>query len=254
MGTYVVSDIHGQLDCFKELLDKVNFKYGEDSLHILGDMVDWGDKSVETLLFVMDLVNKHKNIHVYKGNHEDILYKYVKKLGVTRELLDTDWAILNGGEVTIDKLLTLPKKQVKSIIKFIGNLRYFESDLVIGDNKYYLAHSFPFIQYNYDKKTYSNPYEQSLWRRLKGHENPFNEMCTEDREYYKDHIFVYGHTIVNKYKLIEKDDSATIYKDYNNRKICIDCGGKLLGKGDGNGGKFRLGILRLEDMSEEYVG
>jgi len=43
MSTYVISDIHGELDAFKEMLEKINFKYdGTDELHIIGDMVDWG--------------------------------------------------------------------------------------------------------------------------------------------------------------------------------------------------------------------
>ena len=40
--TLAVSDIHGCVDEFKQLLDKVNFNAEEDQLVLLGDYVDRG--------------------------------------------------------------------------------------------------------------------------------------------------------------------------------------------------------------------
>ena len=74
MATYAISDIHGQLDKFKEMLDVIDFNFdGVDELHILGDMIDWGKQSLETLLYCKALSEKHNFIHIYRGNHEQMM-------------------------------------------------------------------------------------------------------------------------------------------------------------------------------------
>ena len=65
MATYIISDIHGNLDVFKELLKTIDFKYdGTDQLYLLGDYVDWGPKSLETLFFVMELTQKYPFVNM----------------------------------------------------------------------------------------------------------------------------------------------------------------------------------------------
>ena len=39
--TYVMSDIHGMADLFKRMLEQIGFS-DEDTLYILGDMIDRG--------------------------------------------------------------------------------------------------------------------------------------------------------------------------------------------------------------------
>ena len=39
MSTYVISDLHGQLELFNQMLDKIQFKE-TDHLYMLGDAVD----------------------------------------------------------------------------------------------------------------------------------------------------------------------------------------------------------------------
>ena len=52
-------------------LEKINFKYdGTDKLYLLGDYVDWGPKSLETLLFVKELSEKYDFIFPLIGNHD----------------------------------------------------------------------------------------------------------------------------------------------------------------------------------------
>ncbi|KRE99883.1 hypothetical protein ASG89_27565 [Paenibacillus sp. Soil766] len=65
----VVSDIHGCADEFKELLDKVKFNPEEDQLILLGDYVDRGPASRETVEHVMLLV-REKGAIALKGNHD----------------------------------------------------------------------------------------------------------------------------------------------------------------------------------------
>ena len=46
--TYVISNIHGNYDKFQTLLQNIRFK-DTDVLYILGDIVDYGDKSMELI-------------------------------------------------------------------------------------------------------------------------------------------------------------------------------------------------------------
>ena len=65
MATYVVSDIHGEYDLFAGLLEKIRLKE-DDSLYILGDILDRGPHPIRTLLKVMEM----PNAICLAGNHE----------------------------------------------------------------------------------------------------------------------------------------------------------------------------------------
>ena len=46
--TYVMSDIHGQYEKYAQMLEKISFS-DEDTLYILGDVLDRGDHSMKIL-------------------------------------------------------------------------------------------------------------------------------------------------------------------------------------------------------------
>ena len=48
MSTYVCSDIHGQYDLYKTMLNEINFT-SEDHFYILGDMIDRGEDGIRVL-------------------------------------------------------------------------------------------------------------------------------------------------------------------------------------------------------------
>ena len=66
----VISDIHGNLDCFKRLLDKIEFS-DDDELIVLGDFMEKGPKILETIRYLMYL-SKRNNVHVVTGNCDEI--------------------------------------------------------------------------------------------------------------------------------------------------------------------------------------
>ena len=61
-----VSDIHANLEYFQNLLEKIQF-CEDDALIIVGDFLEKGERSLDTLHFVMDLARKG-NTYVLEGN------------------------------------------------------------------------------------------------------------------------------------------------------------------------------------------
>lgn len=64
-----IGDIHGCLNTFKELVNKIDLKQN-DQLFILGDLIDKGEKSRGVVDFIIDLMDKFNQVYVLKGNHE----------------------------------------------------------------------------------------------------------------------------------------------------------------------------------------
>ncbi|MGK0554964.1 metallophosphoesterase [Macrococcus capreoli] len=83
--TIVISDIHGSITLFKQLLDKVNYTE-EDRLIILGDIIDKGPNSIEVVEYVAELLTR-PHVHMVLGNcdcifdelEEDYLYGYMQR-------------------------------------------------------------------------------------------------------------------------------------------------------------------------------
>lgn len=65
MTDYVIADIHGNYDGFKELIDTVKYS-NKDTLIILGDIVDGGYQSKQAIEFAVNL----QNITFIIGNHD----------------------------------------------------------------------------------------------------------------------------------------------------------------------------------------
>lgn len=62
-----ISDIHGNLDAYLSLLKKVQYKPNYDRLMLLGDIIEKGDKNLETLKYIMNQT-EFEDVHVLMGN------------------------------------------------------------------------------------------------------------------------------------------------------------------------------------------
>lgn len=71
--TIIVGDIHGCIDEFNELLNKISYKPNDDRVILLGDLIDRGPDSAA-------VVNKARilNLESVMGNHEHKLIKWNK--------------------------------------------------------------------------------------------------------------------------------------------------------------------------------
>lgn len=64
-----VSDIHGYVDYLDGLLKKIAFS-PQDTLILIGDLIEKGPESLKTVRYVMELCAHNQNVHVSMGNVE----------------------------------------------------------------------------------------------------------------------------------------------------------------------------------------
>lgn len=94
---YCISDIHGCLRTFLALLEKLNLDKENDTLYILGDLIDRGQDSAQVVQHVLNMREQGYTVICLRGNHEDFLLKAAR--------LDDDgayWVVGgNGGMATL---------------------------------------------------------------------------------------------------------------------------------------------------------
>ena len=71
----VISDIHGNIDFFQALLTQVGF-CEEDTLIILGDLLEKGEGSLTLLRHVMDMTQRY-DVRMVCGNCDNLAYNFV---------------------------------------------------------------------------------------------------------------------------------------------------------------------------------
>lgn len=117
-----MSDIHGDLKSFKELLKYINFNI--DRLIILGDVLDKGKKPMESLNLVRELMVKYSGQVIFvKGNHELFASMYLDGKLSEKTWLTTGY----GGDETLAVLKKMRKAEVEEFKHFIDSLPlYYE--------------------------------------------------------------------------------------------------------------------------------
>jgi diadenosine tetraphosphatase ApaH/serine/threonine PP2A family protein phosphatase len=98
---YAIGDIHGCYDRLKALMEKVPIDYSRDTLVFIGDYIDRGPHSVEVVDYLIQLKNRVPEAIFLKGNHEDMLDKFLNGA-------DRFNYLLNGGQQTLDSYLLKP--------------------------------------------------------------------------------------------------------------------------------------------------
>lgn len=217
---YVISDIHGSRRRFDSVMSQIDLK-SEDTLYILGDVVDRYPFGVEILRRIMAM----PNAKMLKGNHE-VMFEFAVKTG------RTDLWFWNGGEPTYNAYQNLPQKQREEMIKFIESLP-INIDIEVNGVKYKLVHGSPSEWYHELRNDCGSEAEYAVWERM----DLFHAAeC--------DYVTIFGHTPTTYY---QNDHIASIW--YGKNAIGIDCGS---GFKSNKKRVYRLGCLRLDDMTEFY--
>ena len=235
---YCISDIHGCYDEFVDILKKISFN-SEDTLYILGDVIDRGKDSIKTLKYVMQT----KNIHMLMGNHEYMMIESLKER--KRKVIDffsddsMEMWIYNGGDKTLNEFEKCLKAQQKEILEYIKGLPY-HFKLHVNDKNFILVHAGLRVN-NRDSEYLS--VEEILARQT-----PEDMLWIREKFYTKqglpEHVIIFGHTqLWNIDRNYKPGDGLWQDKKYKD-KIGID-GGCTYGGG--------LYALCLDNMKEYYV-
>lgn len=230
----IVSDIHGNLDLFKKLLKKANYDEKEDYLFILGDFVEKGPNSLDTLRYVMQL-NESKNCYVLAGNCEIIFQNIYQRNNED----DFDYFRWNGytllhemckeSKINLDSNITL--KETLDILKndFSKEYNFLKSlPTVIETDDYVFTHA------GIPNNESPNAID---YLRI----NEFNNIASRQRKL----------TIVGHYPSVNYSNKYLNYKphfNYTKNIISID-GGNIVK----SAGQLNMLIINKNDTSSIYV-
>lgn len=185
---YVTSDLHGwPVEKFLALLDRAGFSH-DDTLYVLGDVIDRGPEGPELLMWMA----RQENVRLLLGNHEvfmlgckEILFPAKGSKGPSR---DAVWMLrnwmANGGEVTLEGLrwwLEQEPDLVEEIFAYVEKAPLYAVETV-GEKKYILVHA-GLGNFRKEKPLEDYTQEELIWTR-----------DMPDVEYFDDATVIFGHT------------------------------------------------------------
>lgn len=225
---YVVSDIHGHYNHFIKLLDRLKLTE-DDTLYILGDIIDRGPENINLIRKVMSI----PNVKMILGNHEDMMLGYYTGKNIfDRKWFQAMW-YQNGGNYTDKEFKTLEVDEQMSILEYFMSLP-LELNVEVNGVIYNLVHGCYVAD---GSKMSANTYSDTiLWERI----DPLDKGL-------KDKTVIFGHTCT-KYYLGNVEGKYTIWK--KNNLIGIDCG---MAGYNSNPLKCQLGCLCLDNLEEIYI-
>ena len=236
---YAMSDIHGQYQTFLKMLKKINFS-DNDTLYILGDIIDRGEQPIDIYRYIKD----RKNIHLLMGNHEQMLLDTIEEFGkecfnrpycgsyfYSKSYMFRMWEA-NGGFSTIKQIVEdMEQSEREEMFDFLKNIPFYHILDYKDNKKILLCHSC--IDFGKDI-----PPERSIARSVRNSDILWNRRDKYDNV-PDNYIIIHGHTPVQK--LFRKN----VITCYNNKQVYdIDCG---------CAGRYRLACLRIDDMKSFYV-
>lgn len=231
---YVVSDIHGCYGLWRAMLGRIGLR-DEDTLYVLGDVIDRGPDGIEILMEMSEM----QNVVPFWGNHELMGIGLMKELCMTRrqKLLMSrrertalnaayvNWQV-NGGMVTYQMFQKLPRVEQRLLLDYFQQFRNYVM-VTVGQEKYFLIHSVP-----EDFSSLEDIGKIPLLELLFGRPD-------YRKRYFEDMTLVTGHTPT---ALIPGGEMGHIYRSPGH--IAIDCGAVWGGI---------LGAVCLETGEEIYV-
>ncbi|WP_330687824.1 metallophosphoesterase [uncultured Acetatifactor sp.] len=208
-----MSDIHGEYEMFLELLGEIGLR-AEDTLYILGDVLDRGPHPIRTLLMLM----KMPNVVCLAGNHElmaleclGFLMKEITDMSIgelDEKMLENlvTWQY-NGSSTTIEEFRGLGREMQKSVIDFLKEFSIYE-ELTVNGRDYLLVHA-GLGNYCPEKDIEDYSLRDLMWER-----------ADYGIRYFDDIYVVTGHTPTQE--IPGNPRPGYIFRRHNH--IAIDCG------------------------------
>lgn len=212
---YIISDIHGCYEEYKQLLDKIHFS-DDDELYVLGDAMDRGPEPIKVIL---DMMSRANVIYIL-GNHDYMMLSALKKLAVevteencenylsADDLLNYTYWIQDGGDVTSQQFVKLSREEQQDILSYLEDALVYE---VLEDKgkKYILVHA-GIHDFSEEKELTKYDFTNFLYWRM-----DYNKRYYQNQDIY----VITGHTPTAR---IREDRHPKIYQ--GNGHIAIDCG------------------------------
>lgn len=232
----VVSDIHGHLDRFIQLLRQMHYR-GDDILILVGDLIEKGPESLRVVQYVMDLARRHP-VYVAMGNVD--LGRLLKvdddsPEGVADWAGFLDWAQRTWGGSLYHEMLAdmgIPASQVtgekaaqyrcRMLEEFHEELEFlWNRPTILTMGKYLFVHGGIPTE---DLKTLEEMDPQVLLK---------NDNFLNQGHRFRDHIVVTGHWPTCLYRT-DREDVSPVF-DSERQILCIDGGNGLKRSGQLNG-------------------
>ena len=196
---FAVGDIHGCFDKLSILMDRIHADPDKDRLVFVGDYIDRGPNSKEVVDYLIDLKSKTDRVIFLKGNHEEMLERYL-------EGYDTMMFLDNGGEATV-RSYTRQGSKGKTLIPD-DHLAFFNALRL-----YYETPSYIFVHGGLRPHV---PLEK---------QDPWDMLWIRDEFIYSDFDFgkpvVFGHTPFRKPLVLENKIGIDTGAVYGNKLTCV---------------------------------
>lgn len=234
--TYVMSDIHGNAIRFNSVMEQIDLQ-PEDTLYVLGDVIDRYPDGIRILRLLMDM----PNVHMLLGNHEYMMLNALVRLD--KENPEYPHALRlwyrNGGEVTHEYIKHIRKSVRREIFNYLYGLP-LNIDIEVNGKSYLLVHGGAISEYHRYRCSYDTQEEFAVWNRM--HYNAPE---------IKGKTIIFGHTPTSEY---QHNNPLEVWHSQTGSKIGIDCGCGFphpltQGRHPAYG---RLACLRLDDMKVFY--
>lgn len=218
---YVMSDLHGELDRYNAMLELIQFS-ADDTLYVLGDVIDRNTHGIEILRDIM----RRTNVHLILGNHEQMMLDsfWSPNEYDARRL----WKQNGGGNTYRTMVYCTPTEERLRILRFIQELPD-HIELEVNGRRFYLVHGN--IGETRHERIWDRPEPPPTEPPLPGKTVVVGHTCT----YYLN-ILVDGY-----------DENGPFEIFHAPGLLAIDCG-------CGNSTDLRrLACLRLDDLKEFYI-
>ena len=203
---FAIGDIHGCFDKLRSLMDKIDIDIDRDIIVFLGDYIDRGPSSFEVVEYLIDLKKHFRKSVFLKGNHEEMLEKYLSGYNKLAFLV-------NGGQETLESYMKQSYIFGASPIPH-EHLEFFESLLLFYETDNYI-----FVHAGLKENVpleMQEPFDL-LWIR--------NSFIRSDYDFGK--LVIFGHTPFPE-PLVQPNkigiDTGAVY---GNKLTCIELPGQL---------------------------
>lgn len=217
-----ISDIHGELDLLKELLEKVSFN-SDDYLIINGDLCEKGLNSSGVVGYLMELAKANKKVHVTEGNCDALVEE-----------------LLNESPTFIDYLRFRPNSIFNEWLKQIG-YRMHEHTTVQEVKELLLPHFSDEIKWLVELPTaietkqylfvHAGIENKSKWQET-DREIALTMQAFLEEEHQAEQFVIVGHWPVSNYPANIEVNNPII--NYDKKMIAIDGGNNVKDTGQLN--------------------